>query len=110
VAHFSTVGVAQFCIVGNKNEGTLNKNCDLLVGDVRDISLIRQCMTGMDGCFHLSAVAPAKKFMGNSISMHQINLNGSINILNAACGENTPAVYASSSAVYGDNAEPLLRE
>jgi UDP-glucose 4-epimerase len=92
------------------NMETLNKDYDLVVGDVRDSSLVRQCMKGMDGCFHLAAVASAKKFMGDSISMHQTNLSGSINVLDAACGENTPVVYASSSAVYGDNAEPLLKE
>jgi UDP-glucose 4-epimerase len=94
--------------MGNKE--ALNQDCDLVVGDVRDSSLVRQCMTGMNGCFHLAAVAPAKKFMSNYISMHQTNLSGSINVLDAACDENTPVIYASSSAVYGDNAEPLLKE
>jgi UDP-glucose 4-epimerase len=92
------------------NEDILNEECDLVVGDVTDGVLVHQCMKGMDGCFHLAAVTSAKKLTGNSMGMHQTNLSGSINVLDAACEENTPVVYASSSAVYGDNAELLLKE
>lgn len=88
----------------------LNEECELVLGDVMNSALVRQCMKGVDGCFHLAAASSAKKFTGNWIGMHQTNLSGSINVLDAACQESTPVVYASSSAVYGDNAELLLKE
>lgn len=92
------------------NREVLNEECELVVGDVSDKDKVRQSMKGMDGCFHLAAATSAKKLMRNWIDMHQSNLSGSINVLHAACLENTPIVYASSSAVYGDNAELLLNE
>ncbi len=60
--------------------------------------------------FSLDSCGFSEIFMGDSISMDQTNLNGSINVLDAACGENTSVFYASSTAVYGDNAGPLLKE
>jgi UDP-glucose 4-epimerase len=92
------------------NEDAISEEYELVVGDVMDSGLVHQCMKGMDGCFHLAAVVPTKKFTVNSIGMHQTNLCGSINVLDAACKEKTAVVYASSSAVYGDNAELLLKE
>jgi UDP-glucose 4-epimerase len=60
--------------------------------------------------FSLDSCGFSEIFIGDSISMDQTNLNGSINVLDAVCGENTPVFYASSTAVYGDNAGPLLKE
>lgn len=88
----------------------LNEECELVVGDVSDNDMVRQSMKGMDGCFHLAATTSVKKLTRNWIDMHQTNLSGSINVLHAACLKKTPIVYASSSAVYGDNAELLLNE
>lgn len=92
------------------NRESLDKECELVVGNVNDNDLVVQCMKGTDGCFHLAAPTSARKFTGDWIGMHQTNLNGSISVLDAACRGNTPVVYASSSAVYGDNAELLLKE
>ena len=84
--------------------------CQLIVGDVRDQRAVAEAMQGMDGCFHLAAVASVQRSNDAWLQSHQINLSGTINVFDAARENSTPVVYASSAAVYGDNAEIPLKE
>ncbi|MFT5506314.1 MAG: UDP-glucose 4-epimerase, partial [Gammaproteobacteria bacterium] len=96
--------------LSNGDSDSLSEKCELVVGDVVNSDLVRECFKGIDGCFHLAAAISAKGITGNWIDSHRTNLIGSINILDAASLNKTPVVYASSSAVYGDNAGLLLKE
>ncbi len=84
--------------------------CELVIGDVNHVEQVNECLEEMDGCFHLAAVKPVKHPWGLLESKRQDNLNGAINVLDAACRYHKPVVYASSSNVYGDNAELPLKE
>ncbi|ASP40937.1 epimerase [Bacterioplanes sanyensis] len=84
--------------------------CDVIVGDVTDADTVQHCMRNMDGCFHLAAVASVQRSNEEWARTHQINLTGSVNVFDAAKQQKTPVVYASSAAVYGDNADMPLRE
>ncbi|MCP3870945.1 MAG: NAD-dependent epimerase/dehydratase family protein [Gammaproteobacteria bacterium] len=88
----------------------LPPQCRLIVGDVADSAMVRSCMEGMDGCFHLAAVASVQESNENWIGSHRVNLTGSISVFDAARLNKTPVVYASSAAVYGDNADMPLKE
>lgn len=88
----------------------LSADCELIIGDVRDPEAVRRAMVGVDGCFHLAAVASVQQSNEDWLGTHQTNLGGSINIFDAARTQKTPVVYASSAAVYGDNAEVPLKE
>lgn len=88
----------------------LPEGCELIVGDVTDADLVTACMDGVDGCFHLAAIVSVQESIDNWVGTHKINLTGSINVFEAARAQNTPVVYASSAAVYGDNAEMPLKE
>ena len=35
----------------------LDARCELVVGDVADPAAVRRAMAGVDGCFHLAAIA-----------------------------------------------------
>ena len=87
---------------------------DLIVGDVSDPAAVSAAMQGVDGCFHLAAIASVARSNEDWIGTHRVNLTGTIAVLDAArtAGEAAPApvVYASSAAVYGDNANLPLRE
>jgi UDP-glucose 4-epimerase len=87
---------------------------DLLQGDVADPALVARAMAGIDGCFHLAAVASVERGNIDWLGTHRANLTGAITIFDAAQravpGRTVPVVYASSAAVYGDNADVPLAE
>jgi UDP-glucose 4-epimerase len=88
----------------------LSSDADLIVGDIADTALVRSAMDKVSGCFHLAAVAPSHETAEDWFGSHRVNLAGTINILDAARLRSTPIIYASSAAVYGDNADVPLRE
>jgi UDP-glucose 4-epimerase len=87
---------------------------ELLVGDVTDSQLVAEAMRGIDGCFHLAAVASVERSKQDWLGTHRVNLTGSIAVFAAAsrAGEKrpVPVVYASSAAVYRDNPQIPLAE
>ncbi|MBF0563368.1 MAG: NAD-dependent epimerase/dehydratase family protein [Alphaproteobacteria bacterium] len=76
----------------------------LIVGNVADAATVRAAMAGMDGCFHLAAVASIQRSIEDWLGTHATNLTGAITVFDAARSHGRiPVVYASSAAVYGDN-------
>jgi UDP-glucose 4-epimerase len=87
----------------------LPQGVELVVGDVADAATVGRAMQGMDGCFHLAAIASVQRCNEEWAGSHRVNLTGSINVFEAARDGLRPVVYASSAAVYGDNPElPLV--
>jgi UDP-glucose 4-epimerase len=83
----------------------------LMVGDVADPKAVRTAMAGMAGCFHLAAIASVQRGNEDWLGTHRTNLTGTITVLDAARHNGRiPVVYASSAAIYGDNADLPLRE
>lgn len=85
---------------------------DIVIGDVSDAGVVAEAMQGMDGCFHLAAIASVQRSNEEWALTHRVNLTGAVNVFDAARTANPagpiPVVYASSAAVYGDNpAVPL---
>jgi len=88
---------------------------ELVVGDVAEAETARAAMDGVDGCFHLAAIASVARSNEDWAGTHRVNLTGTINIFDAARtarpGGPVPVVYVSSAAVYGDNdAVPLSED
>jgi UDP-glucose 4-epimerase len=87
---------------------------ELLRGSVADPDVVRTAMEGVAGCFHLAAIASVERSTLDWLGTHRTNLSGTIAVLDAARrigrGDPVPVVYASSAAVYGDNADLPLRE
>ncbi|ABK42687.1 NAD-dependent epimerase/dehydratase [Magnetococcus marinus MC-1] len=79
--------------------------CEIILGDVADSQTVRQAMQGVDGCFHLAAVASVARSNEDWVGTHRINQTGSVNVFDAARhakdGQPVPVVYASSAATYG---------
>ncbi len=76
----------------------------LLSGSVADAALVREAVQGIDGCFHLAAIASVQRSEEDLLGTHRVNLGGTLTLLDAiaAAGRRVPFVYASSAAVYGD--------
>ena len=86
----------------------------LVVGDVAAPGLVARTLTGLDGCFHLAAIASVDKSREQWLATNRTNLAGTIAVFDAARQvggtRRVPVVYASSAAVYGDNPECPLTE
>ena len=95
---------------GQRN--SIDDNCELVIGDVNDETLVSEVMSGVDGCFHLAMPDESSDQDSDDIGCN--NLQGMINVLSAAknsAGQSpVPVVYASSSITYGDNAHTSLNE
>ncbi len=87
---------------------------EIIVGDVADGEAVARAMTGVDGCFHLAAVASVQRGNEDWVGTHRANLTGAVTVFDAARRCNpagpVPVVYASSAAVYGDNPRVPLAE
>ncbi|MBR0651495.1 NAD-dependent epimerase/dehydratase family protein [Roseomonas terrae] len=82
----------------------------LMVGDIADCHVLHEAMAGVDGCFHLAAIASVERGVRDWTGTHRTNLSGTVAVFEAARresearGVSVPVVYASSAAVYGDPA------
>jgi len=76
-------------------------------GSITDLLLLKEAFQGADGIFHLGAIASVARSVDDPFATHETNLTGTLNVLLAArdC-EVRKVVFASSSAIYGD--EPTL--
>jgi len=89
-------------------------DAELIRGDIADPACVGQALAGIDGCFHLAAIASVEKGNRDWLGTHRSNLTGAITVFDAArrvrSGTPLPVVYASSAAVYGDNPYIPLNE
>ena len=84
----------------------------LIEGDVADPAIVTRAMDGVDGCFHLAAIASVEKGVTDWLGTHHANLTGTITVFDTIRrqGRQIPVVYASSAAVYGDAATVPIAE
>lgn len=77
----------------------------LIVGDAADPTTIRAALDGIDGCFHLAAIASVERGVTDWLATHRTNLSATVGLFDAIrqTGRMVPVVYASSAAVYGDS-------
>ena len=83
------------------------KNIDFILGSITDIGLLKSAFNGAECVFHLAALPSVQRSVNDPLASNAANVDGTLNVLLAArdCGVKK-VVYASSSAVYGD--EPTL--
>ena len=80
----------------------LDRRAELMEGDVGDTATVRRATLGVDGVFHLAAVASVARANEDWPGTHRTNLGGTVNVFDAArANGGPPVVYASSAAVYG---------
>jgi UDP-glucose 4-epimerase len=78
--------------------------------------ILRRALDGVDGCFHLSAIASVERCHDDWLRSHTVNLGGTITVFEEVLraqtrrGRPLPVVYASSAAVYGNAGEIPIPE
>lgn len=85
-------------------------DAELMVGSVVDPAALAAAMRGVDVCFHLAAQVSVPLCAENWVGSHNVNLTGTIGVLQEARARQVPVIYASSAAVYGDVAVSPLSE
>jgi len=99
-------------LVAEPEEGIQGGQLALAVGSVADPDFVMRYAAGMDGIFHLAAVASVQKSMEEPAGCHAVNVTGTVNVFEAARVHGVKRVVLSSSAaVFGDNPDlPLTGE
>ncbi len=80
------------------------KDIELIEGDIRDFWTVAKATKGIDYILHQAALPSIPRSIDNPLTTTEVNINGTLNILEAArFNEVQRIVYASSSSVYGDS-------
>lgn len=88
----------------NLKEFQDNPKFEFVLGDIRNASDCLKACEGIDVISHQAALGSVPRSIADPITSHEVNVNGFLNILEAARANNiTRVVYASSSSVYGDS-------
>jgi len=83
----------------------------LVKGDVRDREIVRDAMDGVDAVVHLAALIDVEGSVNNPLGTHDVNVNGTLNLLCEAVKQDIRRfLFASSAAVYGESDSLPLRE
>lgn len=76
-------------------------------GDVRNLAAVEECAAGCQVIFHEAAIVSVPLSVERPQESHDVNIQGTLNVLQAARTAGTRrVVYASSAAIYGE--EPTL--
>jgi len=87
-----------------------NKNFRLIEGDLRSFHIVRSVVKGVDYILHQGALPSVPRSINDPITTNDVNILGTLNILEAAKEFGVKrVVYASSSSVYG-NLEVLPKQ
>ncbi|MDO9318382.1 MAG: SDR family oxidoreductase [Gammaproteobacteria bacterium] len=106
-AHLCSLG-ADVRVLDNFSTGK-RENLDglpvtLIEGDIRDAACVAAAVEGVDTIFHQAALCSVSRSMQDPASTHDVNVNGTVTLLDAARKAGTRRfVMASSSSVYGDS-------
>ncbi len=88
-----------------------NPNFELIEGDLRSYHIVREAVNSMDYVLHQGAVPSVPRSVKDPITTNDINVNGTLNILDASINAGVKrVVFASSSSIYGNGEELPKRE
>jgi nucleoside-diphosphate-sugar epimerase len=77
---------------------------DLIEGDVRDTALCQEVLEGVEAVVHLAALHEVVRSVECPVETHEVNVTGTLNLLLGAHRAGVKKfVFASSSAIYGEN-------
>lgn len=108
-------GKAEIRILDNLRSGSMKNlaglNVEFIRGDIRDRVKLSQAMQGVDYVFHLAAMIGVPESMEYPLDCIDINVNGTLMVLEEAARAGVKKlIYASSAAIYGNNSELIRRE
>jgi len=82
---------------------------EFVEGDIRDVATVERACTGVDLVFHQAANISVEHSVEDPVGSHRVNVDGTLNVLEAARDADARVVFASSAAVYGEpSAVPVV--
>jgi len=86
-----------------KNLAEVRDCVELHKSDIRDYDAVAPIVQGADVVFHLAAIPSVPRSIHDPVPSHEVNINGTFNVLRACAGGKVRrVVYAASSSAYGD--------
>lgn len=109
VEHFQ--GRAEIRVLDNLRSGFKHNlsrlECEFVEGSILDREMVRQAVRDVDYVFHLAAMISVPESMHNPLECNQLNVQGTLILLEEAARAGVrKLVLSSSAAIYGDN--PLI--
>lgn len=98
---------------GGRKEERIFAGAEYIEGDVRDADILEQiCVRGLDGIFHLAALPRVTFSVDHPWETHDVNVNGTMQVLLAARHHKVKRlVFSSSSSTYGNQTVfPLVED
>jgi len=88
----------------------INPGAKLIEADIRNLEAIRPAFEGIDFVFHLAALPRVQLSIEDPLTSHDININGTLNVLLAARDAKVKKlIYSASSSAYGNQSRlPLV--
>lgn len=94
-----------------ENLSTFQNLIELIEGDIRDLETCQRSLRGVDYVLHQAALPSVPRSIEEPLLSHDINVNGTLNLLVAAVEAKVRKfVFASSSSVYGEDPDLPKRE
>ena len=79
------------------------KNYELIKGDIRDFPTCQKACQDIDFVLHQAALRSVPKSLDNPTAYNEVNINGTLNMLEAAKQQSIKRfILASSSSIYGE--------
>jgi len=103
-------------VIDNLNTGkeenlkSVRDRITFLNDNILNVNLLEKETEGIDGVFHQAALASVQDSFSKPDEYHNVNVNGTENILRLAEKNNFKVVYASSSSVYGNPERVPIKE
>lgn len=89
---------------------SVNGSVEIIEGDIRDEKIVSKAAGGCDIIFNEAAASSSPMFMKSLKDAVSVNVNGFINVLNAAKDNSARLIYASTSSIYGNSLPPLKED
>lgn len=109
VEHLTTQCNARVRVLDNFSTGKRDNlapfmdRVELIDGDMRDPAVCRRACANVRVVFHLAALPSVPKSVENPVDSHDVNINGTFNLLLAARDARAARfIYAGSSSAYGE--------
>ena len=93
-----------------KNLESVRDKINFVKGDILDMDLLDGITKDAGGVFHQAALASVQDSFDEPDKYHNVNVNGTENILKLSKKHGFKVVYASSSSVYGNPIKIPIRE
>jgi len=113
VQGYAVVVLDDFSTASDENIASLRQkeNVELAQGSITDLPRLQKLFEGIDYVFHQAAMARVPRSIEDPLTVNQVNITGTLNVLLAARDNSVKkVVFASSSSVYGDTSVLPQRE